>query len=212
MDIYEEYKKAQDKATFFRNCSYVEKKALIEKLTEIPGQAEYKDLISRLNEKETDEFISEMMAEKEMINARNEMLKAENEMLKAENVMLKAEKQYLIAQEQWAKAAERRYAFIDKRAKEVNRRIKQDVDSNGRPRNSDELARAAVNMLKEYVDTGYFDYSRELKEYGLIQDEKADVNREATNITGTNNKDAPQDMESLEVPQDMEAPKGVSRK
>ena len=205
MDIYEEYKKAQDKATFFRNCSYVEKKALIEKLTEISGQAEYKDLISRLNEKETDEFISEMMAEKEMINARYEMLKAENE-------MLKAEKQYLIAQEQWAKAAERRYAFIDKRAKEVNRRIKQDVDSNGRPRNSDELARAAVNMLKEYVDTGYFDYSRELQEYGLIQDEKADVNREATNITGTNNKDAPQDMESLEVPQDMEAPKGVSRK
>ena len=196
MDIYEEYKKAQDKATFFRNCSYVEKKALIEKLTKISGQAEYKDLISRLNEKEIDEFISEIMAEKEMINARIEMLKAENE-------MLKAEKQYLIAQEQWVKAADRRYAFIDKRAEEVNRKIEQDVDSNGRPRNSDELARAAVNMLKEYADTGYFEYYRKLKEYGLIQDEKDDVNREATNITGTNNKDAPQDME---------APKGVSRK
>ena len=185
MDIYEKYKNAQDKATFFRNCSYEEKKALIEILTEISSQAEYKDLISRLNEGEKDEFLSEIMAEKEMI--------------KAENEMIEAEKQYLIAKLQWAKAAKRRYAFIHKRSKKVNQRIEQDVDPNGRPRNSDELVMEAVNILKEYADTGYFDFLRRLKEYGLIQGEEAEY------ITSVNEVEALQDMEA---PQD----KGASRK
>ena len=69
-----------------------------------------------------------------------------------------------------------------------------------------------TKILKETIS----EFKQELlKTYELVFNEinsGIGVNMESTNITSTNNKDAPQDMESLEVPQDMEAPKGVSRK